>query len=429
MNNLRLRSLLAVFALAAAAGRAPAEDVAIARGRMVDEEIAAAGIKDPRVLRSMRETPRHEFVPPSLRKNAYYDMALAIGNGQTISPPFIVAYMTEQLDPQPTDVVLEIGTGSGYQAAVLSPLVKEVFTIEIVEPLGKRAARALKRLKYDNVHVKVGDGFQGWPEHAPFDKIIVTCSPEEVPPKLVEQLREGGRMLVPVGERFQQSLYSFEKKDGKLTRETLLPVLFVPMTGAAEEGRRVLPDPANPSIRNGGFEEEAQAASDDNKKPNGLAGGATNSNDKADDMPKLEGWYYQRQLKLSEAGDAPEGKRYVTFTNSEPGRGARALQGLGVDGRKVRELAISLWVKAKNVRQGETHEQQPVLAITFYDDNRTPMGYTWIGPWSDTFGWKQVTETIRVPPKAREAIIQIGLGGATGEISFDDVRVQKSEAK
>ncbi len=161
---------------------------------MVDEEIVAAGVKNPRVIASMRSTPRHEFVQAAERPLAYYDMALPIGSSQTISPPYVVAYMTEQLDPQPDDKVLEIGTGSGFQAAVLSPLVKDVYTIEIVKPLGERAARTLKRLKYANVHTKIGDGYAGWPEVAPFDKIIVTCSPEKVPQALVDELKEGGRL-------------------------------------------------------------------------------------------------------------------------------------------------------------------------------------------------------------------------------------------
>jgi len=398
---------------------ATAADFAAERNRMVDDEIAAAGVKDPRVISAMRDTARHEFVPLNQRANAYYDMALAIGHGQTISPPFIVAYMTEQLQPKPTDTVLEIGTGSGYQAAVLSPLVKEVYTIEIVKPLGERAARALKRLKYANVHAKVGDGYQGWPEHAPFDKIIVTCSPEKVPPKLVEQLREGGRMLVPVGERFEQVLYLFTKKDGKLTRDMLLPVLFVPMTGRAEEGRVVQPDPANPSLGNGGFEqfhsapvEQDAAKQDGEAKP-------------AELIP--DGWYYQRQLKLVEAADAPEGKHYVTFTNASPGRGAQALEGMPVDGRKVKELKVTLWVKGKNIQAGSTNEQLPAVGVMFFDADRAQIGYTWVGPWRDTFDWQRVSDKVRVPPKAREAIVRIGLLGATGEVSFDDIRVQKVE--
>src|SRR5882757_470073 len=175
--------------------------------KMVDKEIVAAGVKNERVVKAMRDTPRHEFVPVGEREHAYLDMALPIGNSQTISPPFVVASMTEAIDPKPTDKVLEIGTGSGYQAAVLSPLVKEVYTIEIVDPLGRAAARVLQRLQYKNVFPKIGDGFQGWPEKAPFDKIIVTCSPEKVPQPLVDQLADGGLMAIPVGERYSQTLY------------------------------------------------------------------------------------------------------------------------------------------------------------------------------------------------------------------------------
>jgi protein-L-isoaspartate(D-aspartate) O-methyltransferase len=406
-RNTPLRPNRAPFALAVlialVARSTLAKDLAAERNRMVDEEIVAAGVKDPRVIKSMRDTPRHEFVAVASRPNAYFDMALPIGDGQTISPPFIVAYMTEQLLPQPSDTVLEIGTGSGYQAAVLSPLVKEVYTIEIVKPLGDRAKSRLKRLKYANVHAMVGDGYQGWPEHAPFDKIIVTCSPEQVPPKLVEQLREGGRMIVPVGERFQQTLYLFQKQDGKLIKETLLPVLFVPMTGKAEASRAVKPDPANPHINNGGFEELTPAEESKDRTP--------------------EGWYYQRQLKLAEDETAPEGRHYVTFSNAHAGRGAQALQGMAVDGRKVSELNISLLVKAKNVQPGENKEQLPMLAITFYDDNRAQTGYTWVGPWRDSFDWQKVSERVRVPPKAREAIVRIGMHGATGEISLDDIHI------
>jgi len=390
---------------------------------MVDKEIVAAGVKDPRVIQSMRDTPRHEFVLANSRENAYFDMALPIGNSQTISPPFIVAYMTEQLLPKPTDKVLEIGTGSGYQAAVLSPLVKDVYTIEIVKPLGERAARTLKRLKYQgNVHTRIGDGYQGWPEEAPFDKIIVTCSPEKVPPKLVEQLREGGRMLVPVGERYQQTLYLFQKKDGKLTQAALLPMLFVPMTGKAEAGRVVLPDPLRPGIRNGSFEEfiEEPQESSEEKPANAEPQGS-----KVHQVPTS--WHYQRQLELIAAKDAPEGTHYVTFTNTLPGRSATALQGLAVDGRKVNELTVSLWVRGKNIRPGETEDQKAILAISFFDENRNQIGYTWVGPWRDSFDWQQVTDHIRVPPKAREAIIRIGLSGAVGEISFDDIRIQAAK--
>ena len=220
-----------------------------ARNRMVEEEIIGGGVKNPRVIQAMRDTPRHEFVPLPYRQNSYYDMSLPIGDKQTISGPFVVAYMTEQLDPQPTDRVLEIGTGSGYQAAVLSPLVKDVYTIEIVESLGKHAEETLKRLKYDNVHVKIGDGYQGWPEHAPFDKIIVTCSPEKVPQPLVDQLKEGGQMVIPVGERFEQMLYRYTKKDGQAGHRAAAPTLFVPMTGTAEVRPRSAARSAAPANR------------------------------------------------------------------------------------------------------------------------------------------------------------------------------------
>jgi len=420
-------SLLAIGCISAAPTVYAAADFVEQRNRMVDEEIVAAGIKDKRVIQAMRDTPRHAFVAQTSRANAYLDMALPIGNSQTISPPFVVAYMTEQLHPEPTDKVLEIGTGSGYQAAVLSPLVQEVYTVEIVKPLGERAARTLKRLKYENVHTKVGDGYQGWPEHAPFDKIIVTCSPEKVPPKLVEQLREGGRMIVPVGERYEQTLYLFKKQDGKLIQSALLPTLFVPMTGTAEAGRIEKPDPLRPSINNGGFERFAELGEQDDKllaEPQQNGAKLSESDSQAEPELSPIGWHYQRQMKVVEDEKAPEGSHYVTFKNSEPGRGAAALQGLAVDGRKVEGLKFTVWVKAVGVQGGAKVDQQPMVAIAFYDENRTPVGFTWVGPWRDTFDWQEVTDTVRVPAKAREAIVRIGLSGATGEISFDDLRVE-----
>jgi protein-L-isoaspartate(D-aspartate) O-methyltransferase len=200
---------------------------------MVREQITGPGrnITNASVIAAMSKVPRHELVPASVRPLAYRDRAMPIGHAQTISQPFIVAFMTEQLDPKPEDRVLEIGTGSGYQAAVLAELVAEVYTIEIVEPLGPRAKEDLARLGYENVHVKIGDGYEGWPEHAPFDSIIVTCAPEHVPQPLVEQLKEGGRMIIPVGAGMDQRLYLLKKEDGKVEQEAVLPVVFVPMTG------------------------------------------------------------------------------------------------------------------------------------------------------------------------------------------------------
>ncbi len=195
-------------------------------------------ITSEEVLKAMKLVPRHSFVPESQRPKAYEDRPLPIGHGQTISQPYIVALMTEKLDPNEDDRVLEIGTGSGYQAAVLANLVKDVYTIEIVEPLGKRAAETLEKLNYENVHVCIGDGYKGWPEQAPFDAIIVTCAPEHVPQPLVDQLKEGGRMMIPVGKHLQmQDLYLLEKSDGKLTRKSVLQVRFVPMTGQARKSQ------------------------------------------------------------------------------------------------------------------------------------------------------------------------------------------------
>lgn len=215
-------------------GDAPKADRAPERTAMVREQIQERGIRDSRVVRAMNEVPRHEFVPPEIRPLAYDDRPLPIGHGQTISQPFIVAFMTEQLDPKPTDRVLEIGTGSGYQAAVLAKVVAEVFSIEIVQPLAVKAAADLQRLGFGNVHVRAGDGYKGWPEHAPFDAVIVTCAPDHIPSALVEQLREGGRMIIPVGDIGAQELYILEKRAGRVERRAVLPVRFVPMTGKAE---------------------------------------------------------------------------------------------------------------------------------------------------------------------------------------------------
>lgn len=212
-------------------------DFSGARNRMVSEQLTGwgRGITNELVLAAMGKVPRHEFVPVELRGEAYADGPLPIGHGQTISQPYIVAFMTEILDPKPMDRVLEVGTGSGYQAAILAELVSEVYTIEIVEPLGERAAADLKRLNYTNVHVRVGDGYQGWPEEAPFDSIIVTCAPEKVPQPLMEQLKDGGRMIIPVGDRGVQELVLLQKQNGELNQKAVLPVRFVPMTGEAAQ--------------------------------------------------------------------------------------------------------------------------------------------------------------------------------------------------
>jgi protein-L-isoaspartate(D-aspartate) O-methyltransferase len=211
------------------------EDYDAARRRMVEKQIIARGIEDQRVINAMLKVPRHLFVPDNYRHYAYSDTPVPIGHGQTISQPYIVALMTEDLNVCNADRVLEIGTGSGYQAAVLAEIVKEVFTIEIVEPLGKSAGARLKELGYDNVSVMVGDGYLGWPEEAPFDRIIVTCAPTDIPEPLVDQLREGGIMIIPVGTAGFQYLYRVKKYMGEAETEEVIPVSFVPLTGPHAE--------------------------------------------------------------------------------------------------------------------------------------------------------------------------------------------------
>lgn len=202
-----------------------------ARERMVERQIANRGISSPRVLEAFRSVPRHEFVPEHKREFAYSDGPLPIGKGQTISQPYIVAYMTEVLKLTPDDRVLEIGTGSGYQAAILGELAGEVYTIERHQSLAETAARRLERMGYDNIHVVQGDGTHGLPEHAPFDGVIVTAAAPEVPRPLLDQLAEGGRLIMPVGSRGGQVLKLYEKEEGDIHIQTLSPVAFVPLVG------------------------------------------------------------------------------------------------------------------------------------------------------------------------------------------------------
>jgi protein-L-isoaspartate(D-aspartate) O-methyltransferase len=380
-------------------GRASAQEPDLyqaARLKMVDENIEREGITNPAVLQAMRRVPRHLFVSSEYRSKAYYDQALPIGHQQTITPPYLVAYMTALLDPQPTDRVLEIGTGCGYQAAVLSGIVKEVHSIEIVEALGKQATKRLKDLGYTNVHVKIGDGYKGWPEYAPFDKIIVTCSPEKIPQLLVDQLRDGGKMILPLGERYQQAFHLLEKRNGKLVQTRLLPTLFVPMTGRAEDLRKKKPDPLHPQVRNGGFEQQTDG--------------------------QLDAWYHMRQGTV-EQGGAPEGKAYITFNNAEPGRNAGILQGIGVAGLRVKTLHVSVWVKGESVQAGAQPSEQPGLVLHFYDSESRYVGSSPVGPWLDSFPWKHITAEARVPLQAQVAILSIGLNGGTGRLSVDDVKI------
>lgn len=214
---------------------AEADPYAEFRREMVENQLRARDITDQRVLEVMARVPRHRFVPEDQQRRAYNDHPLPIGHGQTISQPYIVALMTQLAAPKPGDRALDVGTGSGYQAAVLAELCKEVFSIEIVEPLAEQAKKRLAELGYKNIQVRAGDGYRGWPEHAPFDVIIVAAAPTHVPQPLVEQLAPGGRMVLPVGGYPQQLTLITKGADGTVRRKVVAPVLFVPMTGEAQQ--------------------------------------------------------------------------------------------------------------------------------------------------------------------------------------------------
>ena len=232
-NRKILRPVIWLAVLIAISSHGPfgamAMDFPAQREQMVRHQLRGRDIVDERVLAAMATVPRHRFVPERLREMAYADRPLPIGHGQTISQPYIVALMSQVLAVQPGDRVLEIGTGSGYQAAVLAAMGARVFSIEIVAELGRQAADTLKAAGYDHIQLKIGDGYKGWPEHAPFDAIIVTCAPTQVPQPLKDQLAEGGRMVIPVGERYFQQLFLLVKSGGVIRQSTIVDVRFVPM--------------------------------------------------------------------------------------------------------------------------------------------------------------------------------------------------------
>jgi protein-L-isoaspartate(D-aspartate) O-methyltransferase len=373
-----------------------------ARAAMVQSEVVGRGIRDPRVIAAMGEVPRHLFLPAEERKSAYQDAALPIGNGQTITSPYVVAFMTEQLEPKATDKVLEIGTGSGYQASILSQLVSEVYTIEIVEPLGRRAAKTIQQLDYDNVHTRIGDGYLGWPEHAPFDKIIVTCSPEKVPQPLVDQLKEGGRLVVPLGERFQQMLYLFRKTDGVLQQEKLESTFFVPMTGEAEALRERKDDTSAPQVVNGTFEE-------------------------VDGASETPGWFYARQARIVADGTAPEGQRHLVLTNGTAGQSAHVLQAIGVNGRTTKELTLTVRRRTRGVAAQTDKARLPRVELAFYDETRALIRTVTLGPWDGDRPWAEEHLVTPVPGRARFAMLAVAMFGGTGEFAVDELQVTASK--
>lgn len=390
-------TVMAVSLFFAVPAQAQSDRFAATRHAMVAEVIESEGIDNPLVLDAMRNVPRHEFVAAGLRRRAYQDVALPIGAQQTISSPYIVAYMTQTIEPKQTDRVLEIGTGSGYQAAVLAEIVDGVYSVEIVSLLAKSATKRLERLGYENVHVRDGDGYKGWKEHAPFDKIIVTCSPESVPEPLIDQLKEGGLMIIPLGERYQQAFHLFTKTDGKLKQKKLVATLFVPMTGESEELRRVKPDTRNPQIVNGGFELDLN------------------------EDGRVDGWHYQRQVQLCDESPIEE-SRCLRFTNDGDGI-SQALQGGGVNGRFVGALDIAIWARLNAVVPGQSPHDFAGVVIHFYDGIRREVGTQVVARWRGTDNWQQTKRRIRVPVGAREMVIRIGLNGARGTLDLDGFHI------
>ena len=229
-----LLGLVAVACLAVSPGTPGDDGFVAARHRMVEEQIRPRGVTDPATLAAIESVPRHLFVPESERSKAYEDQPLPIGLNQTISQPYIVALMTSLLKLRPGSRVLEVGTGSGYQAAVLSRIAGDVYSVEILKPLAERARHTLAELGYRNVHLRVGDGYKGWPDAAPFDGIIVTAAPSRIPEPLLEQLKVGGKLVIPVGDAYQDLIVMTKRADGGFDRASVLPVRFVPMTGEAQ---------------------------------------------------------------------------------------------------------------------------------------------------------------------------------------------------
>jgi protein-L-isoaspartate(D-aspartate) O-methyltransferase len=235
------RAAVALLLGAAACGRHPPSGGGerVEREKMVRTQIAARGVKDPGVLRAMGAVPRHLFVDPAFRADAYADRPVPIGEGQTMTQPYIAARMTELLDIQPSDRILEIGTGSGYESAVLSTLARHVYSIEILPDISRRAQERLRALGCANVSFRVGDGYRGWPDAAPFDGIIVTAAPRQIPPALLDQLARNGRMVIPVGDFFQELKVFARDAKGEVTETSVLPVRFVPMSGEAAQPAKV----------------------------------------------------------------------------------------------------------------------------------------------------------------------------------------------
>ncbi len=281
---------------------------------------------------------------------------------------------------------------------MLSPLVKDVYSIEIVKELGEKATKVLHRLGYKNVHTKIGDGYQGWAEHAPVRQDHRHCSPENVPQPLIDQLTDGGLMIIPVGERYQQTLMRMRKKGDALEKEALRPTLFVPMTGAAEDARKIQADPAHPTRSM----EISKSIHEDRR------------------CARL---VLQRGMVWNADKHSPSGEHYVSFNNDEAGTPTTLLQGFAIDGEVVRKLKIAAFVRTQHVTVGQAADEWPAITIQFFDSKRERLALNWIGPFKGTFAWSEREKEFDVPINTKEAIISIGLFGAVGRVSFDNVRI------
>ena len=454
----------------------PSDDpTAAARNRMVQRHLVERGLKNPRVLDAFRTVPRHRFLPPKTQRQAYDDESIPIGEGQTITPPYDVAFMTEVLDPKPTDRVYEVGTGSGYQSAILSRLVKDVYSIEIHAPLSKRATQVHKDLGYTNIHTRIGDGYVGWPEAAPFDAIIVTCAPTKVPQPLFDQLKEGGRMVIPIGDRFNQMVHLIIKKDGKRVDQRaeadIVRADDGPRSGrggrrptrggAVQEGFRQGRSPAKMTTGTGSVptrERQTPRSRRDDvgssccigrvglrscwqascgtawrscfaqeeliERPGPPPVDNLEADENKDGVP--DGWYNARDVKWMTEGGAPVGPalRSLRVHSARPAGAAEPR--LRCRRPQDRGDRPWLWIRQNNIQVGEREGDEPGLMIDFLGVRAPPPVSRGIfGPWTHSVRdrWTRVAKRIPVPPGTKDAIMSVGLMGATGTLDFDGLTV------
>lgn len=393
-----------------------------------NELVLQDGLENDLVLSAMMRIPREKFLPQNKKSGAYRDVAIPIGCSRMDYSPYITAYCISQLDPAPDDKVLEIGTGCGYASAVLSLLVREVHTVEFHATLSKKANQSLKKIGIKNVYGKIGDGFQGCPEQAPFDKIIVWGAVEDIPESLIDQLKEGGRMVVSVGEKYQQTLYLCRKKNGELKKETLPPTFFTSMPGEAESRRILLADPKNPSILGGDFEHYY---------------GETR-------LPY--GWYHVKNARILQGPDAPNGTNYMRFevepeytivhdphemedSYGEPPeqfvpsaeKTAQIVQSFAIDGKTVSRVKFGVFLRAENIQPLDPQNPpKGTIVLAFYGEDREVLQCVQLASVYGSFNWKPFSTEIPVPRKTLEADLYIGLFQNAGRLDIDAVSLERT---